>query len=102
MLLITSQVLEEPLDLNELLTYSLFPTPYIFPYCHGFFAKTNKGKMLHHLLETYTDTVIQMIYKFFVGMACHSLFDIRTNGFKLEKSNFLKQLLANFRLITVR
>ena len=51
-LLITSQVLEEQLDLNELLNCSLFPTPYIFPCCHGFFAKTNKGKMLDHLLET--------------------------------------------------
>ena len=35
-------------------------------------------------------------------MACHSCFDIRNNGFRPEKSNFLKNiLLVNFRLTTV-
>ena len=57
MLLIKSQVLDKPLDLNELLTYSLFQVAYIFATADGFFAKKNKAKMLHHLLETYTDTV---------------------------------------------
>ena len=57
MLLIKSQVLGEPLDLDKLLTYSLFPVPYIFATADGFFAKTNKAKILHHLLETYTNTV---------------------------------------------
>ena len=55
MLLIKSQVLDEPLDLDELLTYSLFPVPYIFATADGFFAKTNKAKMLHFILEAYTD-----------------------------------------------
>ena len=57
MLLIKSQVLDELLDLDELLTYSLFPVPYIFATVDGFFAKANKAQMLHHLLGTYTDTV---------------------------------------------
>ena len=57
MLLIKSQILGELLDLDELLTYSLFPVPYIFDTADGFFAEINKAKMLHHLLETYTDTV---------------------------------------------
>ena len=51
-LLIKSQFLDEPLDLGELLTYSLFPAPYIFATSDGFFAKTNKAKMLHQLLVT--------------------------------------------------
>ena len=57
MLLIKSQILDQPCDLDELLTYFLFPVPYIFATVDVFFAKTNKAKMLHHLLETYTDTV---------------------------------------------
>ena len=57
MLLINSQVLDEPLDLDELLTYSLFPIPYIFAIANGFCAKTNKAKRLHHLLGTYAETV---------------------------------------------
>ena len=56
-LLIKSQVLDETLDLNELLTYSLFHVPYIFATADGFPAKTNKAKMLHRLLETYTGTI---------------------------------------------
>ena len=58
-LLIKSKVLEKPLDLDELLTYSLFLAPYTFATANGFFAKTNKARMLHHLLETYI--VIQKI-----------------------------------------
>ena len=57
MLLVKSQLQDNPLDVNELLTYSLFPVPYIFETPDGFFAKTNKAKMLHFLLEEYTDHV---------------------------------------------
>ena len=38
MLLIKSQALDDPLDLDELLTYSLFPFPYIFATADGFFV----------------------------------------------------------------
>ena len=38
MLLIKSQALDDPLDLDELLTYSLFPVPYIFATADGFFV----------------------------------------------------------------
>ena len=47
MLLVKSQLQDDPLDLNDLLTYSLFPVPYILGTPDGFFAKTNKAKMLH-------------------------------------------------------
>ena len=33
----------------------------MFATADGFFAKTNKSKMLHYLIETYTDTVIPII-----------------------------------------
>ena len=45
------QVLDKPLDLDKFLTYFLFPVLYIFATTDGFFAKTNKAKVLHHLLE---------------------------------------------------
>ena len=57
MLLIKSQLLDEPLDLDELMTFSLTPVPYSLATADGFFAKTNKAKMLHFLLEEYTDSV---------------------------------------------
>ena len=39
--------------------------------------------------------------KCFINSLSHSFFDIINNGFKPEKSNFLKNLLVNFRLTTV-
>ena len=38
-----------------------------------------------------------LIYKFFVGMACHSWFDTRHNGFKPEKKAiFWKKFFCKF------
>lgn len=51
MLLVKSQLLEKPLDLKELMCYSLSPVPHSLGTCDGFFAKTNKAAMLHFLLE---------------------------------------------------
>lgn len=33
----------------------------MFATADAFFDKTNKSEVLHHLIETYTDTVIPMI-----------------------------------------
>ena len=51
LLLVKSQLLEEPLDLDELMRYSLAPVPHSLGIHDGLFAKTNKAAMLHYLLE---------------------------------------------------
>ena len=51
MLLIKSQLLDEPLDLDELMCYPLTPVPHSLGISDGFFSKTNKAAMLHFLLE---------------------------------------------------
>ena len=50
-LLVKSQMLDVPLDLEALLSYSLSPVPHCLGTPDGFFAKTNKASMMHHLLE---------------------------------------------------
>ena len=56
MLLIKSQLLDEPLDLDELMKYSLTPVPHCLGTADGFFAKTNKAKMIHFLLDDFPVT----------------------------------------------
>ena len=56
-LLIKSQLLDEPLNLDELMRYSLTPVPHSLGTPDGFFAKTNKAAMLHFLLEDRTEEV---------------------------------------------
>lgn len=51
MLIIKSQHLDEPLDLDELMRYSLAPVPHSLGTADGFFTKTNKAAMLHFLME---------------------------------------------------
>ena len=51
MLLIKSQLLDVPIDLDELMRYSLTPVPPSLGTPDGFFAKTNKASMLHFLLD---------------------------------------------------
>ncbi|KAK0148593.1 hypothetical protein N1851_011078 [Merluccius polli] len=51
MLLIKSQNLDEPLNLDKLMRYSLFPVPPCLGTADGFFNKTNKAAMLHYLME---------------------------------------------------
>ena len=51
MLLIKSQHLDEPIDLDELMRYSLTPVPHSLGTADGFFNKTNKAAMLHYLME---------------------------------------------------
>ena len=57
MLLVKSQILNVPLDLDELMCYSLTPVPHCLGTADGFFAKTNKAKMGHYLLEDYIEDV---------------------------------------------
>ena len=51
MLLIKSQHLDEPTDLDELMRYSLTPVPHSFGTSDAFFSKTNKAAMRHYLME---------------------------------------------------
>ena len=56
-LLIKFQLLDEPLDLNELMHYPLSPVSHSLGTPDGFFARTNKGSLLHCLNES-TDEVL--------------------------------------------
>ncbi|EDO28304.1 predicted protein [Nematostella vectensis] len=53
MLLVKSQFLEEPVDLDELMTYSLTPVPHSLGTPDGFLNKTNKATILHFLTDDY-------------------------------------------------
>ena len=53
-LLVKSQVQENPIKLEELLTYSLAPVPHALGTPDGFFAKTNKATMLHFIMADST------------------------------------------------
>ena len=56
-LLVKSQYLEEPIDFENFVYFSLTPVPHMLRTHDGFFAKTKKASMLHYLLEEYTDDV---------------------------------------------
>ena len=51
MLLIKSQHLDEPIDLDDLMRYSLTPAPHNLGTADGYFNKTNKAAMLHYLIK---------------------------------------------------
>ena len=53
LLLVKSQCLDEPIDLDELMKYSLMPVPPSMGTPDGFFAKTNKATILHYLMEEF-------------------------------------------------
>ena len=57
MLLIKSQHIDEPLNLDELMMYSLTPVPHSLGTPDGFFNKTNKAAMLHFLTEDVVEDV---------------------------------------------
>ena len=54
MLLIKSQSMDDPLDLDKLMSYCLMPVPPSLGTPDGFFSKTTKANMLHYLLEDVT------------------------------------------------
>ena len=51
MLLLKSQMLDTPADLEELMHYPLSPVPHALGSPDGFFAKTNKASILSYLLQ---------------------------------------------------
>ena len=51
MLLVKSQNLDEPVDLDELMRYSLTPVPPSYGTADGFFNKTNKAALLHFFTD---------------------------------------------------
>lgn len=57
MLLIKSQQLAEPFDLDELMRYPLTPVPHSLGTADRYFNKTNKSTMLHYLLEDSSEDV---------------------------------------------
>ena len=56
-LLVKSQMLSAPVDLDVLLTYPLSPVPHCLGTPDGFFAKTNKASIVHFLMEDHNDEV---------------------------------------------
>ena len=56
-LLVKSQLLEKPIDLEKLVCFPLTPVPHMLGTPDGFFAKTNKASMLHYLLEEFIEDV---------------------------------------------
>ncbi|XP_034071336.1 uncharacterized protein LOC117545602 [Gymnodraco acuticeps] len=50
-LLVMSQIMEMPINLEELMRYPLSPVPHALGSPDGYFAKTNKATILHHLLQ---------------------------------------------------
>ena len=56
-LLIKSQLLDKPLDLEMLMCYSLTPVPASLGTPDGFFNKTNKAAAMHFLLEDMDEEV---------------------------------------------
>ena len=51
LLLVKSQNLDEPLDLDELMKYCLMPVPPSLGTSDGYFCKTNKATVLHYLMQ---------------------------------------------------
>ena len=56
-MLIKAQLLEEPLDFAEVMSYQLTPVPLTLATSDGYFAKTNKAAMMHYVLDEYQDDV---------------------------------------------
>ena len=52
-ILVKSQMLNAPIDLDILLSYSLSPVPHCLGTPDGFFSKTNKASVLRFLMEVY-------------------------------------------------
>lgn len=57
MLFIKSQNLKKPVDIEELMRYSLTPVPHSLGTADGFFDKTNKASLLHFLVEDIQEVV---------------------------------------------
>ena len=66
MLLIKSQHLDERLNLDELMRYSLSPVSHSLGSADGFFYNKTKAMMLHYPADDISDAylVLQMLYTF--------------------------------------
>ena len=78
MLLVKSQLLDIPFDLDELMTYALTPVPASLGTPDGYLNKTNKATMLRLLLEDICDKVVYPTDAFHVEDA-NALFHCLTN-----------------------
>ena len=92
-LLVKSQQLEEPIDLAELMKYSLTPVPHSLGTPDGFLNKTNKAAMMHFMLEDVSKEVTYPTESIFIqdGNALFHAFNNLppTFGAICLKSNFL-------------
>lgn len=79
MLLIKSQALKEPIDLTELMKYSLTPVPHSLGTPDGFFNKTNKAATLHFLTEDLAEEVAYPTDKTIFIQDGNALFHALTN-----------------------
>ena len=73
-----SQLLEEPVNIDELMCYSLSPVPHCLGTPDGFFAKTNKAAMVHSILSDVTEGVPYPSDVFFIQDG-NALFHAMTN-----------------------
>ena len=55
--MVKSQLAENPINVRELMNYSLTPVPPCFETPGGFISKTNKAAMMHCLLKEYPHEV---------------------------------------------
>lgn len=53
--LVKSQLLPKPISIEELMTYPLTPIPHSLGTPHGFMCKTDKAKLMHHLVDSVED-----------------------------------------------
>ena len=96
MLLIKSQVLDEPLDLDELLTYSLFPVPYIFATADGFLRQRCSTFYLRHtracliILTTVFILKMVMLWFTFSKLICLMILDqmVHKNNFVFSTDSY--------------
>ena len=74
-LLVKSQMQESPVDLKELVGYSLAVVPPCLGTMDGYYAKTNKAAALHFLMEDNTEQVNLPHNSMFIqdGMHCFTL-----------------------------
>lgn len=57
-ILLRSQVLNQPVKTEELMTYSITPVPHCIGTPDGFMAKTNKATIVHYLSEDMADILL--------------------------------------------
>ena len=57
-LLVKSQLMEKPICIEELVKFCLTPIPVSLATADGFFAKTNKANVIHHLKDNITKSSV--------------------------------------------